>query len=199
MCLLSTLSGLVDCLDKLSWEGRQFFNTLSSNDTALDNFSVRARDTGEWNLLRDELLREADFFIHLNKSMSELSFTTLHLEDNMRLKNLCYSSWNLFLSDALVLKLLKLRFFLLWHTTALFFQHESHSCQLGDRQNTLFGSLEVSHPFSIQVSTKSSDSISEENGVRSDFQSLTISKNLNSILPRVDCIYSIQVLGDDSI
>merc|ERR1711872_754292 len=112
----------------------------------------------------------------------------------MRLKNLCYSSWNLFLSDALVLKLLKLRFFLLWHTTALFFQHESHSCQLGDRQNTLFGSLEVSHPFSIQVSTKSSDSISKENGVRSDFQSLTISKNLNSILSRVDCIYSIQVL-----
>merc|ERR1712142_1230163 len=98
MCLLSTLSGLVDCLDKLSWKGRQFFNTLSSNDTALDNFSVWARDTGEWNLLRDDLLRvslgalsdqllgEADFFTHLNKSMSELSFTTLHLEDNMRLK-----------------------------------------------------------------------------------------------------------------
>merc|ERR1711872_388181 len=62
----------------------------------------------------------------------------------MRFKHLCYSSWNLFLFDALALKFAEFRFFLLWHTTALFFQHESHSCQLGDRQDTLFRSLEVS-------------------------------------------------------
>merc|ERR1711970_1427286 len=71
-----------------------------------------------------------------------------------------------FLSDASLFILLKLGLERLRNTPAFsIFQHKGHSSKLGNWNNALLGGLEISHPFSIQITTKSSSSISKNQRV----------------------------------
>merc|ERR1719354_163584 len=205
-----TLSGDIDGLREFSGKVVQLVASITSKNTSLHNSSLRTSHADKLNLFTLNLLRvrtlaNSDHFlgetdlvsigfnhVHLfSRRISLLLLSQLLAKVFINLGGLYHflNTSALFLGD--------LGCFPLGKTLALaILQHESKSSQSGLRQNTLSASLQVRALFAIKITTETSSLISEDQMVGVDHHSFTISKNLNTILGRVDRVYSILKLGN---
>merc|ERR1712203_281881 len=75
-------------------------------------------------------------------------------------------------------------------------KHEAQSSKLRFSHHALLSGLQISSFLSIQVSTKTSNSVSQDVLVTLDFHTLAISKNMDTILLRNNGVNSIFKAGD---
>merc|ERR1719365_554305 len=201
-----TVLGLVDGARVGGGEGLQLFNQFTSLNTSLQNFSMGSRSASEFddlvlNLLGeasdtgpDHLLGEADLTLNFLNQMLQLgtrSGLSLDLKD---LRNLGGDG---FLPDTVLLFLSQLSLLLGAHSSALaILKHEAKSSKLRFGHHALLGRLQISSFLSVQISTKTSDSVPQDVLVTLDFHTLTISKNMDPVLLRNNGINSIFKTGD---
>merc|ERR1712168_428802 len=172
----------------------------------LQNFSMRSRSASEFDDLvldllgeasdtgSDHLLGEADLTLNLLNQMLQLgarSGLSLNLKDPRNLGG------DGFLPDTVLLFLSQLSLLLGAHSSALaILNHEAESSKLGLSHHALLGRLQISSFLSVQVSAKTSDSVPQDVLVILDFHTLTISKNMDTVLLRNNGINSIFEAGD---
>merc|ERR1712168_1100126 len=172
----------------------------------LQNFSMRSRSASEFDDLvldllgeasdtgSDHLLGEADLTLNLLNQMLQLgarSGLSLNLKDPGNLGG------DGFLPDTVLLFLSQLSLLLGAHSSALaILNHEAESSKLGFSHHALLGRLQISSFLSVQVSAKTSDSVPQDVLVTLDFHTLTISKNMDTVLLRNNGINSIFEAGD---
>merc|ERR1712168_1654067 len=172
----------------------------------LQNFSMRSRSASEFDDLvldllgeasdtgSDHLLGEADLTLNLLNQMLQLgarSGLSLNLKDPRNLGG------DGFLPDTVLLFLSQLSLLLGAHSSALaILNHEAKSSELRFSHHALLGRLQISSFLSVQVSAKTSDSVPQDVLVTLDFHTLTISKNMDTVLLRNNGINSIFEAGD---
>merc|ERR1712168_794739 len=172
----------------------------------LQNFSMRSRSASEFDDLvldllgeasdtgSDHLLGEADLTLNLLNQMLQLgarSGLSLNLKDPGNLGG------DGFLPDTVLLFLSQLSLLLGAHSSALaILKHEAKSSKLRFSHHALLGRLQISSFLSVQVSAKTSDSVPQDVLVTLDFHTLTISKNMDTVLLRNNGINSIFEAGD---
>jgi len=198
--------GLVDGASVGSGVGLQFFNQFTSLNTSLQHFSMGSGSASVFNHLSlnllgeasdagpDHFLGEADFALDLFNQMLQLgtrSGLSLNLKDPGNLGG------DGFLPDAVLLFLSQFSLLLGSHSSALaILKHEAQSSKLRFSHHALLRRLQISSFLSIQVSTKTSYSVSQDVLVTLDFHTLTISKNMDTILLRNNGINTIFKAGD---
>merc|ERR1712168_1474624 len=172
----------------------------------LQNFSMRSRSASEFDDLvldllgeafdtgSDHLLGEADLTLNLLNQMLQLgarSGLSLNLKDPGNLGG------DGFLPDTVLLFLSQLSLLLGAHSSALaILKHEAKSSKLRFSHHALLGRLQISSFLSVQISAKTSDSVPQDVLVTLDFHTLTISKNMDTVLLRNNGINSIFEAGD---
>merc|ERR1711962_1824423 len=201
-----TVLGLVDGARVGGGVGLQFFNQFTSLNTSLQHFSMGSGSASEFNHLGlnllgeasdtgpDHILGEADFALDLFNQMLQLgtrSGLSLNLKDPGNLGG------DGFLPDAVLLFLSQFSLLLRGHSSALaILKHEAQSSKLRFSHHALLSGLQIGSFLFIQVSTKTSNSVSQDVLVTLDFHMLTISQNMDAILLRNNGVNSIFKAGD---
>merc|ERR1719457_109566 len=208
-----TMDGNVDSLGEFSREVVKLLASVTSKNTSLHNSSLRTSHAGELKLLTLDflgvgLLANSNHFLGETDLVS-ISFNHVHVFSR-RLALLLllgqflskvfrdHGGLHLF-SNTSALFLGDLRLFLLGDAMTLaILKHKSKSSQTRLRQDTLSASLQIRTLFTIKITTETSSFVSEDQMISLDLHSFTISKNLNTILGRVDRVNSILVLSNIS-